>query len=83
MSLSEQLANLVRTGQLKPHQPAPGEIRSHLDNARDGLRDAARADNSLGSRFRLANDAGHDLLTAKLKMLGYRTGSERGHRDIL
>ncbi|MDB5797710.1 MAG: hypothetical protein JWP36_1612 [Paucimonas sp.] len=31
----------------------------------------------------VANTAGHSLLTAALKMAGYRTSSEKGHRALL
>lgn len=51
------LENLLKTGQLKPHQPDAGEIRRLLDAARRNLEDSAAANISPENRFDAAYKA--------------------------
>lgn len=83
MTLTERLANLKTTGQLKEHTPTVGEIAQHIETARNLLKDTKREENSLEGRFNTGNSAGHALLMAAIKMHGYRPTSEKGHRAIL
>lgn len=83
MALSEQLSSLVSRNLLRAYVAAPDEVRQHIDTAGKHLTDARRKENSLETRFSVANTAGHMLLMAAIKMKGYRTSSEKGHRVIL
>lgn len=83
MSLTERLQNLEQKNSLQTHDAPPAEIRQHLDNAIELLEDAKRGVNSLGTRFSVANNAGHALLMAAIKMHGYRPTTAQGHRQIL
>jgi hypothetical protein len=83
MDLTDRLANFVKTGQLFPHTIDAAEIAQHVMKAGNFLTDAQKSTNSLDTRFTVANSAGHQLLTAALKMAGYRTTNEKGHRMIL
>jgi len=83
VNLTDRLANFERTGQIASHSTDPAEIQQHVLKAGNFLRDAQNTTNSLDTRFTVANSAGHQLLTAALKMKGYRTTTEKGHRMIL
>ena len=83
MTLTQHLANLSKTGDLTAHDASTAELRQHLDNARDQLADARNASVSMLGRFQAAYDASHALLTAALKMHGYRPTGTRGHRQTL
>ena len=83
MGLAEQLANLKERGILAAHDAPIEEIQQHMLIAKEHLADAKRKDNSLVTRFSVAYAAGHALLVAAIKMNGFRTTSEKGHRAIL
>lgn len=68
---------------LKHHEPSVDEVKQHLDNASNLLKDAKKRDVSPIGRFETANIAAHALLTAAMKMYGYRPEDARGHRNIL
>jgi len=77
------LANLEAIHQLRRHEPDWAEIQQHLYTAKAYLTDAKNGSNSAETRFNIAYSAGHQLLVAALKIRGWRTTSERGHRFIL
>jgi hypothetical protein len=83
MRLNEQLENLVTARSLVEHNAPVAEIQQHIALAQEHLRDARNKDNSLATRFLIANSAAHMLLMAAIKMHGYRPMSERGHRAVL
>ena len=83
MTLQERLANLKKINQLTDHRPTLQEVQQHLENAKDHIKDAKNTSVSLLGRFNAAYNASHALLTAALKMNGYRTGDSKGHRQIL
>jgi hypothetical protein len=83
VNLTDRLANFEKTRHLALHPSDPAEIRQHVFKAGNYLKDAQNAANSLDTRFTVANSAGHQLLTAALKLKGYRTTNEKGHRMIL
>ena len=87
MPLQERLSNLssLPSGQspLKAHTPTIAEIRQHIEKADNLLTDAKRKANSLDGRFNNAYSAVHSFLMASLKMHGYRTSTEKGHRAVL
>ena len=83
MTLQERLAALQRKGLLAEHRPSRAELQQHLDNARDLIGDARNPGVSALGRFNAAYGASHALLTAALKLRGYRTGSGLGHRQLL
>ena len=83
MRLSERLQGLEKIGQVNPHVATVGEIRQHLNDAKDLLTDASKKNNTLRGRFGNANSAAHALLMAAIKMHGYRPTGEKGHRYIL
>lgn len=77
------MAALRGKGPLHEHAATRAELQQHLDNARDQLGDARHAGVSLLGRFNAAYGASHALLTAAIKMRGYRPGSAKGHRQLL
>jgi hypothetical protein len=77
------LANLERVGQLHAHQPDLAEIEQHIFVADEHIADSQRMENSLATRFSVANTAGHSLLIAAIKMRGYRPAGGKGHRSVL
>ena len=83
MTLQERLAALSGKGLLAEHRPSRAELQQHLDNARDQIGDARNTGVSALGCFNAAYGASHALLTAALKMRGYRTGSGQGHRQLL
>lgn len=83
MTLQEHLANLAKTGDLAAHEAGLAELQQHLDNARDHLADARNESVSMLGRFQAAYGASHALLTAAIKMQGYRPSGARGHRQTL
>lgn len=83
MTLHEHLANLAKTGDLTAHEAGVAELQQHLDNARDLLADARNASVSMLGRFNAAYGASHALLTAAIKLRGYRPTGTRGHRQTL
>ena len=83
MNLNERLANFEKARLLAAHPVDPAEINQHVFKAGNFLKDAQNPANSLETRFSIANSAGHQLLTAALKMKGYRTTNEKGHRKVL
>jgi hypothetical protein len=83
VNLNEQLNNLAMRGAISTYQPDISEVKNHLDTAKQLLADAKKAGNSNITKFTVAYSAGHNFLTAALKMQGYRTTSEKGHRQLL
>jgi len=83
VNLTEQLEGYEKSGQLARHAAPIPEIKQHIDTASKWLTDAQRSQNSLETRFSVANSAGHGLLMAAIKMKGFRPTGERGHRQIL
>ena len=81
--MQERLANLRSRGLLSEHSASRAELQQHLDNARDQIGDARNAGVSALRRFNAAYGASHALLTAAVKMRGYRPGSGMGHRQLL
>ena len=61
----------------------PGALDPNFLGMGRCLTDAANPANSLETRFTIANGAGHQFLIAALKMNGYRTTSQKGHRMVL
>jgi len=54
-----------------------------MDAAKGYLADAQNESNTNLTRFMVAYTAGHNFLIAALKMAGYRTSSDKGHRMLL
>jgi hypothetical protein len=69
---SEQLENLVVTGQLKREAPDRQEIEGLLRSGSERLGDADLASLSANSRFDLAYNAAHALSLTALRWHGYR-----------
>jgi hypothetical protein len=67
------LDNLVRIGKLKAEPATAAEIAGLLHSGKVRLRDAARAELGLESRFDLAYNAAHALALAALRWHGYRS----------
>lgn len=67
------LDNLVTTGKLKAEAPMQQEIDGLLHSGAARITDAAKADNSLESRFDLAYNAAHAFSLAALRHRGYRS----------
>ncbi|MGB5131711.1 MAG: hypothetical protein WBO00_03790 [Steroidobacteraceae bacterium] len=71
--MSSALENLCGPGKpLKAEPPDEAEIAGLLRSAQGRLRDAARKDLALDSRFDLAYGAAHALCLAALRQRGYR-----------
>lgn len=68
-----QLDNLVRIRQLKAEAAEQPEIDGLVRSGQARLKDAARADLGLESRFDLAYNAAHALALAALRWHGYRS----------
>jgi hypothetical protein len=69
---SEQLKNLVATGQLEHESLDADEIAGLIRSGEERLRDAERTELSVNSRFDLAYNAAHALSLAALRSHGYR-----------
>ena len=83
MTLHAHLAALLGKGTLLEHRPTVAELQQHLANAQDLLKDARNASVSALGRFNAAYGASHALLTAAIKLHGFRPGSGPGHRQVL
>jgi len=70
---SQQLQNLVKTGQLKEEPGSGEEMEGLLHSDRVRLQDARSTSLSLNSRFDLAYNAAHSLALAALRWHGYRS----------
>ncbi len=71
--MSSALENLCGPGRpLKAEPPDEAEIAGLMRSAQGRLRDAARKDLTLDSRFDLAYGAAHALCLAALRRRGYR-----------
>ena len=70
---SQNLENLVETGQLKREPPNGKEFAGLVRSARARLNDARNDSLSLESRFDLAYNASHALGLAALRWHGYRS----------
>jgi hypothetical protein len=70
---SQQLDNLVSTGQLKKEPPARAELQGLISPGRAKLKDAESKALSLESRFDLCYNAAHALSLAALRFQGYRS----------
>lgn len=71
--MSEQLQNLVRTGQLKAEASDAKESAGLLCSAKDRLQDAHNSHLSFASRFDLAYNAAHALALYALREAGFRS----------
>ena len=71
--ISPELERLAQIGALKRERPSRTEFEGLLQSANARLKDAARADLALESRFDLAYNASHALALAALRRLGYRS----------
>jgi len=70
---SAELERLAKIGALKRERASRAEFEGLLRSASARLKDAARADLALASRFDLAYNASHALALAALRRLGYRS----------
>ena len=70
---SAELERLAKIGALKHERASRTEFEGLLQSASARLKDAARADLALASRFDLAYNASHALALAALRRLGYRS----------
>jgi len=70
---SAELERLAKIGALKRERASRTEFEGLLQSASARLKDAARADLALASRFDLAYNASHALALAALRRLGYRS----------
>lgn len=78
------LANLLKIGRLKAHQPTAAEIRRLLDAARRNIEDAGVDTISDETRFDAAYKAIMQLALAAMLANGYRPStSEPGHHQTL
>lgn len=71
--LSQNLENLVKTGNLKPELASQDEFNGLLRSAKTRLTDSANPDLAVESRFDLAYNASHALALAALRWHGYRS----------
>jgi hypothetical protein len=77
------LDNLVKTGQLKIHQPSAQEIRLLVDAAARNLADAANGTNSAETRFDCAYKAVMQSSLVAMLASGYRPDTKRpGHHAV-
>jgi hypothetical protein len=70
---SQNLENLVKTGNLKSEPASQGEFNGLLRSAKARLTDAENASLAIESRFDLAYNASHALALAALRWHGYRS----------
>lgn len=70
---SKRLANLAKTGDLKPDSSSADELAALLRSGRARLTDAANSDLAIESCFDLAYNAAHALALYALRAQGYRT----------
>jgi hypothetical protein len=73
MSSSNNLENLVRSGNLKAEPPDQKECEGLLSSALDRLKDAHNPALSFASRFDLAYNAAHALALTAMRLQGYRS----------
>lgn len=71
--MSQNLANLEKTGQLKREKFAQAEFDGLVKSAKLRLADARKTDNAPASRFDLAYNASHALALAALRRQDYRS----------
>ncbi len=71
--ISNNLSNLVKTGQLHEEPPDQNEFNGLLSAAKARLKDARIRSLSYASRFDLTYNAAHALALAALRHKGYRT----------
>lgn len=69
----DQLANLVKVGQLKAESSSDQEVAGLISSGLARLRDAGNETLSIESRFDLAYNAAHALSLAALRRAGYRS----------
>ena len=81
--MTDALARLLKTGQLKGEPTSKSEIAGFLANADQALVDARIPALSSANRFKLAYDAAHALALVAMRAHGYRPGSGPGHRAIV
>lgn len=72
---SDQLNNLVKTGQLKVEPYNLAEFNGLVRSGKARLQDAVHPDLTLESRFDLAYNAAHSLALAALRKQGYRSSN--------
>jgi uncharacterized protein (UPF0332 family) len=78
------LDNLVKTGQLKPHETTAAELQRMLAAAKRNLTDAQRAANSAETRFDCAYKAIMQCALAAMMAAGYRPSTNQpGHHQTL
>jgi hypothetical protein len=70
---SQNLENLVKTGNLKSEPASQGEFNGLLRSAKARLTDARNVSLAIESRFDLAYNASHALALAALRWHGYRS----------
>jgi hypothetical protein len=73
MMTSQNLANLVKTNQLKTEPPSRKEFDGLAHSARARLKDAHVETLTIESRFDLGYNAAHALALAALRWHGYRS----------
>jgi hypothetical protein len=78
------LQNLVKIGQLHPHEARADEIGRLLAAAQRNLKDARRAENSAETRFDCAYKAIMQCALIALMATGYRPASNApGHHQTM
>lgn len=70
---SKRLANLAKTGDLKPDTSSAQELAALFRSGRARLTDASNRSLAIESRFDLAYNAAHALALFALRAKGYRT----------
>ena len=83
MGWTEQLNGLLARNALAPQPIDMLEIEAHVATATAHIKDLDNAQLSNQSKFQLAYSAGHQMLTAGIKMEGYKPVNQPGHRVIL
>ena len=71
--ISQNLENLVKSGNLKTEPPRQDEFNGLLRSAKARLADAHNTNLAIESRFDLAYNASHALALAALRWHGYRS----------
>lgn len=83
MSWIEQLNGLLARDALAAQPIDIFEIETHVATANAQFKDSQTASLDNHSKFTLAYTAGHQMLTAAIKMEGYKPVNKPGHRIIL
>lgn len=83
MSWTEQLNGYLARNALAPHPIDMLEIESHAATAAQCIKDTDAAGLSNYMKFQAAYSAGPQMLTAAIKMEGYKPVNQAGHRIIL